>query len=72
MIWNIEVFLEEGKISELTYKELAEDRVGLIIKSLLSLSVIFSSFLFRKFFLRLGVEGFIHVSKIYVGVLQQH
>ena len=43
---------EEGKIRELTGKELAEDRVGLIIKSLVSLSEINSSFFFRKFLLK--------------------
>ena len=36
---------EEGKIRELTGKEIAEVHVGLIIKSLVSLSVIISSFL---------------------------
>ena len=34
--YNIEVSLEEGKIRELTGKGLAEDRVGLIINSLIS------------------------------------
>ena len=38
----------EGKIRELTGNELAEDRVGLTIKSLVSLSAIISSFLSRK------------------------
>ena len=33
-------------------KELAEDRVGLIIKSLVSVSEIISIFFFRKFFLK--------------------
>ena len=43
---------EEGKIRELTGKELTEDRVGLIIKSLVSLSEKISSFFFRKFLLK--------------------
>ena len=38
----------------LTRNEPAEDHAGLIIKSLLSLSEIISSFLFRKFFLFQG------------------
>ena len=38
----------------LTRNEPAEDHAGLIIKSLLSLSEIISSFLFRKFLLRQG------------------
>ena len=44
--YNIDVSLEEGKIRELTGKELVEDRVGLIIKSLVNLCEIISSFLF--------------------------
>ena len=64
-------FSDEGKIMELTWKELAEDRVDLIIKFLVSLSEIICSFLFRKFSLCEGVEGFINASKIYDSVLQQ-
>ena len=44
--YHIDVSLEEGKIRELTGKELVEDRVGLIIKSLVNLCEIISSFLF--------------------------
>ena len=43
---------EEAKIRELTGKELAEDHVGLIITSLVSLSEIISSFFFRNFLLK--------------------
>ena len=43
---------EEGKIRELTWKALAGDCVGLIIKSLVSLSEIIFSFFFRKFLLK--------------------
>ena len=43
---------------ELTGKQLAEDCVGLIIKSLVSRPEIISSFLFRKFLLCYRVEGF--------------
>ena len=50
--YNTKVSLEEGKIRELTGKELAEDRVGLTIKSLVNLSEIISSLLFRKFLLK--------------------
>ena len=38
--YNTELSLEEGKVRELTGKKFAEDRVGLIIKSLGSLSEI--------------------------------
>ena len=48
--YNIEVSPEEGKMRELTGKELAEDY--LIIKSLLSISKIFSSFSLRQFLLK--------------------
>ena len=44
--------MEEGKIKEMTGKELVEDRVGLTIKALVSLSEIISSFLFRKSLLK--------------------
>ena len=43
--YNIEVSLEDGKIRELTGKELVEDCVGLIINSLVSVSEIISNFL---------------------------
>ena len=49
--YNTELSPEKGKIRELTGKELAEDRVGLFIKSLVSLSEIVSSFFFRKLLL---------------------
>ena len=52
LCYNTELSLEEGKVRELAGKRLAEDRVGLIIKSLLSLSEIISSFFFRKFLLK--------------------
>ena len=50
--YNTELSPEEGKIRELTGKELAKHRVGIIIKSLVSLSEIISSFFFRKFLLK--------------------
>ena len=50
--YNTEISPEEGKTRELTGKELAEDRVGLIIKSLVRLSEIMTSFFFRKFLLK--------------------
>ena len=46
------IMLQKAKIRELTGKEFPEDRVGLILKSLVSLSEIFCSFLFRKFLLK--------------------
>ena len=48
----LQASVEEGKIRGLTGKELAEDCVGLIIKSLASFSEIIYSFLFRKFLLK--------------------
>ena len=52
---------------------LQKDCLGLIIKSLVSLSKITSSFLFRKFLLKIwGLYIYIYVSKIYDGVLQWH
>ena len=52
---------------------LQKDCLGLIIKSLVSLSKIASSFLFRKFLLKIwGLYIYIYVSKIYDGVLQWH
>ena len=48
----LQASVKEGKIRELTGKELAEDCVGLIIKSLASFSEIIYSFLFRKFLLK--------------------
>ena len=50
--YNIEISLEEGKIREVTGKKRAEDRGGLIIKSLFCLSEVSFSFLFRKLLLR--------------------
>ena len=50
--YNTELSPEEGKIRELTGKELAKHRVGLMIKSLVSLFEIISSFFFRKFLLK--------------------
>ena len=46
---NIEPSPEEGKIGELAWKELAEDCVDLIIKSLVNLSEIIPNFIFRNF-----------------------
>ena len=43
------VSLEESKTRELTAIELAEDCVDFINESLVNLSIIISSFLFRKF-----------------------
>ena len=51
MIYNTELSPEEGKIRQLTGKGLAENRVDLIIKSLVSLFEITSSFFFRKLLL---------------------
>ena len=69
---NTKVSLEESKTREPTAIELAEDCADFINKSLVNLSIIISSFLFRKFLSCLGVEGFIYASKIYDSVLQQH
>ena len=49
---NVERSPEDRKIRELTRKELAEDRIGLIIKSLVSQSEKNSSFFLRKFLLK--------------------
>ena len=49
---NVERSPEDSKIRELTRKELAEDRVGLIIKSLVNQSEKNSSFFLRKFLLK--------------------
>ena len=49
---NTELSPEERKVREQTGKEVAEDRVGLIIKSLVILFEIISSFFFRKFLLK--------------------
>ena len=50
--YNTELSPKEGKIRELTGKELAKDRIGHIIKFLVSLSEIISSFFCRKFLLK--------------------
>ena len=50
--YNTEHSPEEGKIRELTGKELAKDRVGRTMKILVSLSEIVSSFFFKKFLLK--------------------
>ena len=49
---NFELSPDEGKIKELTGKELAEDHVGLIKKSLVSLSEIISRFFLGKFLVK--------------------
>ena len=49
---NVEGSPEDSKIMELTRKELAEDRIDLIIKSLESQSEKNSSFFLRKFLLK--------------------
>ena len=50
--YNFKLSPEEGKIRALTGKELAEDRVGLLIQSLVIISEIISSFFPRKFLLK--------------------
>ena len=50
--YNTEHSPEEGKIRQLTGKELAKDRVGRTMKILVSLSEIVSSFFFKKFLLK--------------------
>ena len=50
--YNTDLTPEECKTGELAGEELAEDRVGLIIKSWVSISEIISSLFFRKFLLK--------------------
>ena len=65
--YNFKLSPEEGKIRALTGKELAEDRVGLLIQSLVIFSEIISSFFPRNSCQR--VEDFTYESKVFYSIL---